>query len=166
MRALAYKAGAVLNTGFAPAAVTMEAVEAGGVPGAAAASPLVAYARLIELDAGDSIELTLYDPRGDVLAQTKVAPLATGKAQYLTYVGKKAPAGGWPRGALRRRRYRPSRRRRGAVNRFENDAIAAQAKPQAILTNTPCPSGGAVSAGRARRTTCLGYELRARRSPP
>ena len=98
LRQLAYKAGAVLNVGFSGGPVTMAAVEAGGVPGPAATETLVAYARLIGLETGDSVEFTLTGPKGETLAQTKLAPLTSGKDQYIAYVGKKPPAGGWARG--------------------------------------------------------------------
>jgi len=101
LRQLAYKAGVVLNVGFAPGPVTMEAVEAGGVPGPTHAAPLVAYARLIGLEAGDSVEFTLKGPKGEVLAETRLAPLTSGKDQYIAYVGKKPPAVGWSRGVYR-----------------------------------------------------------------
>jgi len=98
---LAYKAGAVLNTGFAPGPVTMAAVEDGSVPGADATSPaVVAFVRAIELEAGDEVELTLKDPDGAVLATNRV-PLDRDKAQYLLFVGKKRPAEGWRTGTYR-----------------------------------------------------------------
>jgi hypothetical protein len=98
MRELAYKAGAVLNTGFSQGPATMEAVEAAGLPAPTTASPLVAYVRLIELEAGDAIELTLRDPQGAVLARNAVPPLASAKAQYVAFAGRRAPAGGWAHG--------------------------------------------------------------------
>lgn len=99
LRQLAYKAGTVLNVGFAAAPVTMGAVEDGGVPGATPTAPLIAYARLIGLETGDSVEFTLTGPKGEVLAETKLAPLTSGKDQYIAYVGRKAPANGWTHGA-------------------------------------------------------------------
>jgi hypothetical protein len=99
LRQLTYKAGAVLNVGFASGPVTMDGIEVGGLAGPSGAAPLVAYARLIGLEAGDGVELVLTGPRGEVLAQSRLAPLASAKDQYFAYVGKKPPAGGWPRGA-------------------------------------------------------------------
>jgi hypothetical protein len=99
LRGLGYKAGAVLNAGFAAGPVTMEQVEAGGVPGPGAAATLVAYARLIGLEAGDSVELSVTGPRGQILVQNRLAPLASSKDQYIAYVGKNPPPGGWPHGA-------------------------------------------------------------------
>ncbi|MFI4950089.1 MAG: M23 family metallopeptidase [Caulobacterales bacterium] len=99
LRELAYKAGAVLNTGFTTAPVNPAAVETGGLPGPSAAQPLIAYARLIGLEAGDRIELVLTGPHGEVLVQHQLAPLATAMDQYVAYIGKKPPPGGGPRGA-------------------------------------------------------------------
>ena len=98
LRQLAYKSGAVLNAGFSSGPVTMDSVEAGGVAAPSAATPLVAYARLIGLEAGDSVELSMTGPRGEVLAQNQPEPLASAKDQYVAYVGRKAPPGGWPHG--------------------------------------------------------------------
>ena len=77
----------------------MEGVEAGGVAGPAAGSPyVVAYARAIELEKGDRLEITLTGPGGVKLASAASQPLDRDKAQYIHYVGKKRPATGWPRG--------------------------------------------------------------------
>lgn len=99
---LAYKAGAVLNAGFAGAPVTMEAVEAGGVASPSAGSPyVVAYVRLIGLQSGDLVDLAMTGPDGVTLARTTSAPLDHDKALYIAYVGKKRPAAGWARGSYR-----------------------------------------------------------------
>jgi hypothetical protein len=97
-RAMAYKAGAVLNAGFAPGPVTMSGVEEGAIPAADAnARWLVAFVRAIELEGGDEVELTLKGPDGAVLA-TDRKPLDRDKAQHLLFIGKKRPPGGWPPG--------------------------------------------------------------------
>lgn len=94
-----YRAGAVLNAGFADGPVTMDQVEAGGVRGFTAASPtLVAYVRAIALMPGDVIELELRDPAGKVLARSRAEPLQRWRAQSLVFVGDRRPAGGWPNG--------------------------------------------------------------------
>lgn len=100
---LAYRpGGAVLNSGFADEPVDNARVEAGGpprpVPGSAA---LVAYVRAINLKGGDRPVLTLTGPDGRVLARSEGAPLDRSKAQWLVYVGKKAPQGGWRPGLYR-----------------------------------------------------------------
>jgi hypothetical protein len=97
-KVMAYKPGAVLNVGFASGPVTMDAVEAGAAPPPTADSALVAYARAIELEAGDELDLSLLSPEGAVLAQSRAPPLDHDKAQWLLFVGKKRPATGWPSG--------------------------------------------------------------------
>ena len=100
LRQMPYKAGAILNAGFAAGPVTMEAVEAGGIARPTAASPwVVAYARVIGLRAGDQIEIALSGPNGASLAQATTPPLDHDKAQYVNLVGKKRPFTGWPAGA-------------------------------------------------------------------
>ena len=97
---LTYKAGAVLNTGFTTAAVENAAIEAGGLPAAGPTAPmLIAYVRLIELAAGDQVELILTGPDGRVLAQSRLTPLTSQMAQYTAYLGARRTAPTWPRGA-------------------------------------------------------------------
>jgi hypothetical protein len=100
VRQMSYKAGAILNAGFAPGPVTMGDVEGGAVATPTAAAPyLVAYVRTIELEVGDEMQLTLKAPDGSTLATGADKPLNNDKAQYIQYVGKKRPATGWPAGA-------------------------------------------------------------------
>jgi len=97
--ALAYKAGVILNSGFAGAPVSDEIIEAGAVPRPDATSAaLVAYMRVIEPDKGDELEIVLQGPDGGTLAAQRLAPLDRDKAQYFAMVGKKRPPSGWPRG--------------------------------------------------------------------
>ena len=99
LRTMPYKAGAILNAGFAGGPVTMEAVEAGGVAAPAPGSPyVVAYVRAIELELGDRVEIVLTGPGGVALASATAPPLDHDKAQYINLVGKKRPATGWPPG--------------------------------------------------------------------
>lgn len=99
LQQMTYKAGAVLNAGFAAGPVTMGEVEEGGVtPPTADAPYLVAYVRAIELEAGDRVEMTIRGPDGGVVAETRMDPLDRDKAQYIAYVGRKRPAEGWRRG--------------------------------------------------------------------
>lgn len=103
-RALAYKAGSVLNKGFAPGPMTMEAIESGSteqnIP--TTTSPaLVAYVRAIGLKGGDIQMLTLFDPDGKPLAQNKAPPLDRDKAQWMIFSGVKQPAGGFRPGLYR-----------------------------------------------------------------
>jgi len=101
-KAMAYRSGAVLNAGFAAAPVTMEAVEAGGVAAPGKGAPMmIAYVRAIGLEGGDIQSLSLAAPDGAVISKNTLPPLEGPKAQYLLYVGKRAPAEGWASGKYR-----------------------------------------------------------------
>lgn len=96
---MAYRAGAVLNVGFTSTQLTMDQLEAGGLPRVTADSPaLVAYGRGIALLPGDAVELELKGPDGATLAKSRGQPLVRWRAQDLVYVGKRRPAAGWPKG--------------------------------------------------------------------
>ncbi len=102
--ALAYQAGSVLNKGFAPGPVTMEAIESGAseqnTP--TTSSPaLVAFVRAIGLKGGDVQVLTLFDTDGKPIAQNKAPPLDRDKAQWMMFAGIKQPAGGFRPGLYR-----------------------------------------------------------------
>lgn len=96
---LRYRAGTILNTGFADGAVTMTAVEtettrqAGSDPDA-----LVAWARAIGLEAGDTQHLVLRGTDAGVLAEANDAALVRPRAQSLLFGGRKRPSAGWPPG--------------------------------------------------------------------
>jgi murein DD-endopeptidase MepM/ murein hydrolase activator NlpD len=115
--ALGYQTGTVLNKGFAPGPVTMEAIEAGSaeqdVP--TTKSPaLVAYVRAIALKGGDVQTLSLFDPDGKPLAQSKAQPLDRDKAQWMMFSGVKQPEGGFKPG-LYRAIYRVEREGKPAI---------------------------------------------------
>jgi hypothetical protein len=116
-RTLAYQAGSVLNKGFAPGPVTMEAVESGAaereVP-TTSAPALVAYVRAIGLKGGDVQILVLLDPDGKPLARNKAQPLDRDKAQWMLFAGVKQPAGGF-RPGLYRALYRVERDGKPAI---------------------------------------------------
>lgn len=97
--AMDYRPGVVLNAGFSSAAVTMDGVEQRQISPASRTSPLIAYVRAINLQAGDKQELELRGPGGEVIARSQLPALDRAKAQYVSYAGKRAPAGGWPGGA-------------------------------------------------------------------
>ena len=99
--ALAYKPRAVLNAGFANGEVRMEAVEAGEVSAPVRDTPLVAYVRTIGPKTGDVQKLVVTGPAGQTVVENSAKPLDRDKAQWLMFVGKKAPAGGWPQGNYR-----------------------------------------------------------------
>jgi hypothetical protein len=94
----------VLNAGFAPGPVTMEAIESGAARAASvtpAAPALVAYVRAIGLKAGDVQRLTLTAPDGTVLAENEAPPLDRDKAQWMMFAGLRRPAAGWRPGLYR-----------------------------------------------------------------
>jgi murein DD-endopeptidase MepM/ murein hydrolase activator NlpD len=98
--ALAYKPGVVLNVGFASGPVSMTTVEEATSTAPTRNGPaLLAYVRAINLQGGDVQELVLKGPDGAVVAQNTLPALDRAKAQYVLYVGKRTPAGGWPPGA-------------------------------------------------------------------
>ncbi|HEY8574473.1 M23 family metallopeptidase [Phenylobacterium sp.] len=100
--AMTYKAGVILNAGFAGEPVTMEAIEAGRVAPFTAASPVVAtYLRALQLDRGDELELVLTGPGGARLAEYRSPPLDNDKAQQFNFIGKRRPPAGWPPGEYR-----------------------------------------------------------------
>ena len=95
---LGYKAGAVLNLGFAAGPVDLAKIEAGPPPRPSRDSAaLVAYGRAIELERGDEIHVALRGPGGALLGENRTV-LDRDKAQYLLYAGRKRPATGWPAG--------------------------------------------------------------------
>jgi hypothetical protein len=98
-KALSYRAGAVLNAGFASAPPTQDDVDNGAVVAPTAGSPaVVAYVRAINLELGDSLEMSLTGPDGKVMAQTRSAPLDHGKAVWLSAIGRKRPPTGFASG--------------------------------------------------------------------
>ncbi|MDP1617873.1 M23 family metallopeptidase [Phenylobacterium sp.] len=118
--AMAYKSGAVLNTGFSSGAVSMESIEDGGLPPASAHAPaLVAYVRAIGLEAGDIQHLTVTGPGGDLLAETTIDPLDGPKAQYMLYAGRRTPADGWAPGTYMAAYWVERGGRRALERRFE-----------------------------------------------
>jgi hypothetical protein len=98
-KSLRYRAGTILNTGFADGAITMSSVEtettrqAGSNPEA-----LVAWARAIGLETGDTQRLVLKSSDGSVLAEASDPALLRPRAQSLLFGGRKRPPGGWPSG--------------------------------------------------------------------
>ncbi|MBM6593942.1 M23 family metallopeptidase [Microvirga pudoricolor] len=101
---LSYQQPYLLNKGFAPGPVTMEAIESGTVETSlpdAASTALVAYIRAVGLRGGDIQTLTLFGPDGKPLAQNKVPALDRDKAQWMSFGGLRRPASGWPPGLYR-----------------------------------------------------------------
>jgi pyruvate/2-oxoglutarate dehydrogenase complex dihydrolipoamide acyltransferase (E2) component len=101
---LAYRAGQVLNTGFAAGPVTMDQVEsgeAGRTPPTASAEALVAFIRAIGLKGEDVQRLSITGPDGKVIADVVDKPLDRDKAQYMIFTGSKRPPAGWAPGPYR-----------------------------------------------------------------
>ncbi|KAB1076064.1 M23 family metallopeptidase [Methylobacterium planeticum] len=99
---LRYRAGTILDAGFADGAVTLPAIEAEATrPPGADPGALVAWARAIGLDAGDTQSLVLTGPDGRVLAEAAEPALVRPRAQSLVFGGRKRPGGGWPPGTYK-----------------------------------------------------------------
>ncbi|ACL62970.1 M23 family metallopeptidase [Methylobacterium nodulans] len=93
---LVYRAGTVLNSGFAGGPVSMDAVEAEATEAAGPnADALVAWVRAIGLAPGDVQQLNLTGPDGKVIIERQEPPLVRPRAQSLLYAGKKRPPEGW-----------------------------------------------------------------------
>lgn len=96
---LGYARSIVLNKGFAIGALTMARIERGAIPQPDRASPtMVAYARVIHLQAGDILTLTLHGPGGELLADTATQRLDRHKAQWMLFTGLRRRGESWPRG--------------------------------------------------------------------
>ncbi len=98
-QAIAYKAGVILNAGFADKTLTMEDVENAPAAPTNASPVLIAYARAINLKAGDVQEMTLTGPDGKELARQTAPALQRPSAQRLLIIGARRPASGWAKGA-------------------------------------------------------------------
>ncbi len=99
-----YRAGAVLNAGFAAAPVDAATITEHGdspPPRPDRASPaIVAFVLALGLAAGDIIHLDVIAGDGTPLAQRVEPPLARDKAQWLVFAGRKRPPAGWPAGPI------------------------------------------------------------------
>jgi hypothetical protein len=115
-KSLVYKAGVVLNAGFAAGPVDMAGIEAGIAAPTDKAPTLVAYVRAIGLAAGDRQNLTLRGPDGQVLAQSSPEALTADQAQRTLYIGRNRPGVQWPKGRYEAR-YQVVRNGRVAIER-------------------------------------------------
>ena len=96
---LAYHERSVLNAGFTEVAPSMGSIESGELTPPTAGSPaLIAYIRAIGLNAGDVEQLTITDPRGQVVAANRSNPLTSNRAQQMIFAGRRARAGDWAAG--------------------------------------------------------------------
>jgi hypothetical protein len=97
---LAYEPGRILDVGFAPGPIELQALETGTVQDATPdpRSPaIVAWGWAINLQDGDEITVVLGGPDGGELARNSVT-LDSSKAQYMLFAGTRPPATGWPAG--------------------------------------------------------------------
>jgi hypothetical protein len=95
----------VLNIGFARGPVDSAAIDAGTIDAGTIAAPdgrsptiLVFFVRLIGLEAGDHVDLSLRGPDGAVIAESSSLPLDRAKAQWVAFAGRRRTAAGWPKG--------------------------------------------------------------------
>lgn len=97
--ALAYKAGAVLNMGFASAVLTMDEMDQRTAPEVlTSGSPaVVAFVRAITLRRGDIQRLVLEGPGGPLVDHSEPA-LPSNKDQVFLDAGLRRPPAGWPAG--------------------------------------------------------------------
>jgi hypothetical protein len=97
---LDYEPGQILDIGFAPGPIELQALETGAVQESVPdrRSPaIVAWGWAINLQEGDEIIVVLGGPDGGELARNSVT-LDSSKAQYMLFAGTRPPATGWPAG--------------------------------------------------------------------
>ena len=96
-----YRPREVIDYGFAGVAPTMELVESGEIgkhPVASGSDALVAYVRIIGLQAGDQQFLAVQGPTGASLSANNLPALDRDKAQFLVIAGKKRSEAAWTAG--------------------------------------------------------------------
>lgn len=100
-RALGYRTTEIINSGFSTGPVTMDAIEDEAIA-APSGNPdaLVFYGRAIGLRQGDRIIVRIGGPDGNTVAQNS-AEMASAKAQWMLFTGRRRPADGWRPGDYR-----------------------------------------------------------------
>jgi murein DD-endopeptidase MepM/ murein hydrolase activator NlpD len=96
-----YRAGEIIDYGFAGIAPTMELIESGEIgkhPVTSSSEALVAYVRTIGLQAGDQQFLAVQGPGGASVSANNLPALDRDKAQFLVIAGKKRTEAAWPAG--------------------------------------------------------------------
>ena len=96
-----YRAGEIIDYGFAGVAPTMELIESGEIerhPVKSSSDALVAYVRVIGLQAGDRQTLAVQGPGGTSMPTNALPALDRDKAQFLVIAGKKRTEAAWPAG--------------------------------------------------------------------
>ncbi len=71
-------------------------------PALSSDKPLVAYGLGINLKKGDVFQISISGPMG-ALVRKQSPEMPRNKAQWMSFAGKKAPIGGWPKGAYEMR---------------------------------------------------------------
>ena len=88
----------LLKFGFADGPQTLESIEQGVAPNSGADSPaLVFWANVVGIREGDIQEVTIRTPDGTLLVNNR-QKIEKSKVNWLSYIGKKRPQGGWPKG--------------------------------------------------------------------
>ena len=88
----------LLKFGFADGPQTLESIERGVAPHSGADSPaLVFWANVVGIREGDTQEVTIRKPDGSLLVSNSQA-IEKSKVNWLSYIGKKRPREGWPKG--------------------------------------------------------------------
>jgi murein DD-endopeptidase MepM/ murein hydrolase activator NlpD len=96
-----YRPREIIDYGFTAIAPTMELVESGEIGThsvTAVSDALVAYVRVIGLQAGDQQFLAVQGPGGASLSANSLPALDRDKAQFLILSGKKRTEAAWPAG--------------------------------------------------------------------
>ena len=88
----------LLKFGFADGSQTLDSIEQGVAPHSGEDSPaLVFWVNVVGIREGDIQEVTISGPDGNLLVSNSQI-IEKSKVNWLSYVGKKRPQGGWPRG--------------------------------------------------------------------
>ncbi len=95
---IGYTGTHLLKYGFADLPQTLDSIEEGESPLLSSKSQaLLFWANVVDIRKGDRQEITISRPDGSLLAQNSQT-IEQSKVNWLSYVGKKRPQGGWPRG--------------------------------------------------------------------
>jgi hypothetical protein len=100
--ALPYQPGGLLGLGFATDIPSFDAVKAGTLNAKslpATAPVLVLWAHIFGVQSGDTLDITISGPQGEVLSETIL--LEKTQARAMRAIGKRLRAPGWPPGTYR-----------------------------------------------------------------
>ena len=101
--ALQYRTSGLLNAGFTSDKPTMRGIEEGKYHERATSqtSNLIFYVRFFGLREGDRQSFRVTGPRGGTVVEKQFGPAAKNQAQWMQFVGRRAPKNGWPKGTYR-----------------------------------------------------------------